>query len=413
MNLFEKAKSMFKNEAPSGGGMTLQDINDLFFNGTSAELGADISEITYFTCMKTLAESLGKMPVFLQDENKNRVTDHETTRILSIEPNNVQTPIQFFTKMEYNRNHFGNAYAYLQREFGKLKGVYPLDPRQVQIWINDTDEFSSRRYYYCYTDSRTGKNYWINPEDMLHVKSWITDRSGMAGKSVREILATNVTGSKASQKFLNDLYQKGLTANAVVKYVGDLNLAAQRKLLDNIETQAKDNGRRLITLPIGFDIQTLDLKLTDSQFFELKKYNALQIAAAFGIKPNNLNDYSKSSYANSSSQNLSFYIDTLLYNITLYEQEMNRKLLTEREQQKGLGYKFNVWTILRGDPSQQSDVLQKMVSSAIYSPNEARTKLDMPPCTGGDVHIINGSYVKLEDIGIAYAGKGGNTDAEN
>ena len=69
-----------------------------------------------------------------------------------------------------------------------------------------------------------------------------------------------------------------------------------------------------------------ELRLEFVEIYELKKYNSLQIAAAFGIKPNNLNDYSKSSYANSSAQNLSFYIDTLLYNITLYEQELNRKL---------------------------------------------------------------------------------------
>ena len=53
-----------------------------------------------------------------------------------------------------------------------------------------------------------------------------------------------------------------------------------------------------------------------------KKYGALSIAAAFGVKPDHLNDYSKSSYANSSMQSLSFYINTLLYNVSLYEQEL-------------------------------------------------------------------------------------------
>jgi HK97 family phage portal protein len=321
--------------------------------------------------------------------------------------------------MEFCRNHFGNAYAYVERLNGKITGIYPLDPRMVQIWVNNTDMFTKRKYTYYYTDERSGKAFWLDPEDVLHVKSWVTDRSGLAGKSVREILATNMAGSKASQAFLNDLYQKGLTANAVVKYVGDLSREQQRVMLKQIDKQARDEGRRLITLPVGYDIQTLDLKLTDSQFYELKKYNSLQVAAAFGIQPNQLNDYSKSSYANSAAQSLAFYVNTLLYNITLYEQEFNRKLLTTREQVQGLGFKFNVWTILRGDPTQQADVLQKMVASAIYSPNEARSKLDMPPTAGGDVHIVNGSYVKLEDVGLAYiarvsqSAEGGDDNAEN
>ena len=162
----------------------------------------------------------------------------------------------------------------------------------------------------------------------------------------------------------------------------------------------------MITLPIGFDIQTLDLKLSDSQFYELRKYSALQIAAAFGVKPDHLNDYSKSSYSNSVMQSLSFYINTLLYNITLYEQELNRKLLTRQEIEAGMGYKFNVSVMLRGDPSQQADILQKMVQSGIYSINDALHYLDRPSCENGDVHMINGSYVKLEDIGIAYQKRG-------
>lgn len=72
----------------------------------------------------------------------------------------------------------------------------------------------------------------------------------------------------------------------------------------------------------------LDIKLTDSQFFELKKYTALQIAAAFGVKPNQINDYSKSSYANSELQQLSFYVDTELFVIKQYEEEINYKMET-------------------------------------------------------------------------------------
>ena len=273
----------------------------------------------------------------------------------------------------------------------------------MQIWLNNTDDvLLSRKYYYYYTDTSTGKSYWINPDDMLHVTSWITEHNGLAGKSVREILATNMTGNKAAQEFLNDLYQKGLTANAVVKYVGELSKERQRVLLDNIEQQARENGRRLISLPVGTDIQTLDLKLTDSQFYELTKYNALKIAAAFGVEPNHLNDYSKSSYANSSAQSLSFYVNTLLYNVTLYEQELNRKLLTAKEQDAGMQFKFNVAVILRGDPTQQADVIQKLVQAGIYSPNDALSLLDRPPTNGGDVHMINGAYVRLEDIGKAY-----------
>ena len=108
------------------------------------------------------------------------------------------------------------------------------------------------------------------------------------------------------------------------------------------------------------DLVPLDLKLTDTQFFELKKYTALQIAGAFGVKPNHLNDYDKSSYSNSEMQNLSFYVDTLLYILSLYEEEFNLKLLTEKERLNGLHFEFNVSSILKGDLKTQAECITKL-----------------------------------------------------
>jgi len=409
MSLWDKIKARFaKNEA------VIPSWPAFFGGGDGGQYGADISEITYFTCLKTLSEALGKMPVHLVDAEKKR-QPHETTRIVETQVNNVQTPVQFFTQMEYARNHYGNAYAYIARDArGRVSGLYPLYPPAVQIWINNTEAITARPYYYYYVEPDSGGAYYLNPEDVIHVKAWITEPSGHAGKSVRQILAESLTGNKASQAFLNDLYQKGLTANAVVKYVGDLSREKQATLLERLETQARDNGRRMIALPVGFDLQTLDLKLSDSQFFELQKYGALRVAAAFGVKPNFLNDYSKSSYANSAAQNLSFYVDTLLYNVSGYEQEMNRKLLTQAEQAAGIGYKFNLWAILRSDPDKQAEIIRTLTTTGIYSVDEARYRLDMPPCTGGNVHMIPGNYIKLEDIG-AYidAKEGGAKDAQS
>ena len=94
------------------------------------------------------------------------------------------------------------------------------------------------------------------------------------------------------------------------------------------EGNAKNAGK-IIPVPLGMKLTPLDIKLSDSQFIELKKYSALQIAAAFGIKPNQINDYTKSSYSNSEMQQLSFLTDTMLFVLKQYEEEVNYKLLTD------------------------------------------------------------------------------------
>ena len=146
-------------------------------------------------------------------------------------------------------------------------------------------------------------------------------------------------------------------------------------------------------------LEPLNIKLTDSQFFELKKYSALQIAGAFGIKPNQINDYEKSSYANSEMQNISFYIDTELYILKQYEEEMNYKLLNTEEIRAQKYFKFNENVILRTDAKSQAEILTGYVQNGIYTPNEARAFMNRSSQAGGDNLICNGNYIKVADIG--------------
>lgn len=370
-------------------------------------VSSDLSEVTYFTCLKVLSESVGKLSLHLKDNDNNRILNHEALQKLKFSPNPFMTPTPMMTLLETWRNHHGNAYAYLSYDNrGHLVGIYPLHPQKVRIWIDNAKIFSGKEDLY-YEYNKDGKIYLFQKDEILHLKGGLS-KDGIVGMSVRETLATTLNGTKASQKYLNNLYDRGLTAKALLRYTGDLNKDLQKKMLEAIEEfiNTENNPTGILPLPPGMDIVPLDLKLTDSQFFELKKYSALQIAAAFGVKPNHLNDYDKSSYSNSEMQNLTFYIDTLLYILTLYEEEFNLKLLTESERLKGLHFEFNVASILKGDLKTQAECITKYLQSGVYTINEARKKAGLPAIDGGDVIVMNGSYVPLEKLGIAYE-KGG------
>ena len=84
--------------------------------------------------------------------------------------------------------------------------------------------------------------------------------------------------------------------------------------------------------------------------------------------------------------------------------------MKRQELLNGLNFKFNISVLLRADPQQQADIIQKLLASGVYSVNEARRLLDREPCEGGDVRYCNGSYVKLEDIGKAYERSGDNAN---
>lgn len=365
----------------------------------------NMSEITYYICLKILSESIGKLSIHLKDGEGIKVTNSDINYLLKVRPNPYMSPTDFKTLMEFNRNHYGNSYALIETKGNKRVALHPLDPRKVKIIVDD-GKLLKHDATYVYEYEENNRKYFFEDKEIIHLKGGLS-RNGIVGKSVAEELAGTIKGAVEAQKYLNDLYSRGLTANAILEYTGELNKEKKKELVRKITefVRDRDNGN-IVPIPLGMKLIPLDIKLTDAQFFELRKFTSLQIAAAFGLKPNHLNNYDKSSYSNSEMQNLTFLIDTLLYILKKYEEEFDYKLLFKDEVEKGLHTEFNVATILRGDLKSQAEALQKYVSTGIYTPNEARSYAGMPKFDGGDVLMVNGTYVPIDDIGKAYE-KGG------
>ena len=381
-----------------------------------------LAETTYFTCLKVLSETMGKMPLKLyqEDESGGRVRA-PTADILLYRPNSVMTPSTFWSTMEANCQHYGNAYAWIQRDYkgglekGEIKktAYWIMKSDCVTVYMDDVGVFGDRgRLYYQYSNPQNGETAIFRQEDVLHIKNWLS-WDGVMGISVRDILKSTIDGAGYSQKYLEKLYESGLTASSVLQYTGDLDEKLRSQLqqkYNDLLTGAKNAGK-VVALPLGMKLEPLTYTLADAQYMELKKYSALQIAAAFGVKPNQINDYEKSSYSNSESQQLSFLVDTMMYRLNQYEQEINYKCLTDKQRMDGLVYKFNEKVLLRANMETQMQSITAAVQNGIYTPNEGRHLLDLPSLEGGDVLIVNGNYVPLTNVGAAYnTGKEGKED---
>lgn len=417
MKLFSWFKSP-KNEADE----TTGEYADLNSNTLLEWLGikrkypkGKLSEATYFACLKILAESMGKLPLHMYQKTDKGIIPSDKDdlySLLKLRPNPYMTSSIFWSTVEMNRNHYGNAYVWKRYQGVNLKDLWIMPSDDVSVVYDDAGLFGKEdKLWYRYSDRRTGNLYVFPHDDVLHFKTSMTF-DGITGMPVAEILKYTVEGALESQGFMNNLYKTGLTGKAVLEYTGDLDQGAKDRLVKGFESFANgsQNAGKIIPVPLGMKLVPLDIKLTDSQFFELKKYSALQIAAAFGIKPNQINDYEKSSYASAEAQNLAFYVDTLLFIVKQYEEEVTYKVLSTQLIEKGYFWKFNVSVILRADIKSQMEALSKGVNNMIYSPDEARGFLGLPSMEGGDKLYANGNYIPITDVGKQYnnsVGKGG------
>ena len=383
--------------------------NLLKFLGIDNTLDNDaLSEATYFACMKVLCEAIGKLPLNLMQYNeRNGVTvarTHPLYRVLHDRPNPYMTATTFWSTVEYNRNHYGNAYVWIEGSGSKLN-LWILPSTDVQVWYDDARILADvPDVYYLYSGG--GKQYRFGSEEVLHFKTSNTF-DGIVGVSVRDQLKMTIEGSIKGQKLIDDMYSNGFTAKAVLQYTGNLNDSNVQTFVKGVENYAKgalkETGiENIIPIPFGASLTPLNVKLADNQFIEVKQFTSMQIASAFGIKPYQIGDYTKSSYASAEAQQLSFYVDTLLYNIKQYEEEITYKLLTDSEAKQGYHAKFNIGVLLRADFKTQVETLSTAVNSFLYTPNEARAKLDLESVEGGDRLLGNGASIPVQYTGLQY-----------
>ena len=387
------------------------ELNELYkFLGIDPDKAGDAaSEATYYACLKVLTEAIGKLPLKIQQYTENggiRIArEHPYYRMLNERPNRYMTASSFWGTCEQFRDDHGNSYAWIDTRDPKHPQLWHLDPSKVQVYYDNALKLSDvADIYYRY--STPSGTVTFSSEEVLHFRSHYTE-DGITGIGVRDQLSATLRGNIKAQEFINKTIESGMTAKSVLNYTGSLNDANVQALVKEVTRYAKgemkDKGiDQIVPMPVGFSLTPLNLKLADSQFLELRQYSALQIASAFGVKPYQVGDYTKSSYASAEAQQLSFLIDTLLFIVKQYEEELTYKLLTDDEVAQGYHIKFNVAVILRADQKTQIETLRSAVSGFLMTPNEARERMDLPAKEGGDQLIGNGSTIPITEVGAQW-----------
>lgn len=410
-NIMDKIINRFRGSTTKG--MTEEDFAEWL--GIGYRNKSELREVTYYTCMKILSETMGKLPIKVYEWKKKqgrvRADPDSTSKLLNGRPNPHMTPSIFFATVENNRNHFGNGYVWIQRKISRNGseniGLWIMQSDCVTPIYDNTGIFGGQgKIYYQYTDPLDGEMYVFPEMDVTHLKTSMT-LDGLTGIPVRDMLGYVVEGASQSQQYMSNLYKGGMTASMALQYAGEIDdsrIKLLQKKYDKYLSGPKNAGK-IVPVPAGMQLQPLNYKLTDAQFFELKKYSALQIAGAFGVKPNQINDYEKSSYANSEMQQLSFLVDTMLFPLKQYEEELTYKLYIGTEK----SCKFNEKAILRTDSKTQMEILAQGVQNGMRKVNEARELLDLPRDPDGDVLLMNGNFIPVKMAGEQY--KKGETSA--
>ena len=413
----KRVKVNFKNSAEINSissGSSAEDIAEFF--GWDDDLGGReaLNAATYYACMQIRCNAFAKLPIKIkQFQGRGSVTirDSVLNELMQTRPNRFMSAHDLKFATEFQRIEFGDSFWYMDYNgHGQLRGLYLLDSRRMQIYIDDVGMIGEKNaVYYLYADAKHGEMVF-SEEEICHFKNF--SKNGIVGTPLRKYIFDCIDSELYANKMLKEKYKSGLQNPIIVQYIGELNEAREKKIQKKFEKLggAKHAGM-VVPIPPDFKIDQLETKLVNNQFFELQGLNARNIANAFGVKSFQLNDMERATYSNIETQNRAFYTDTLLNVLTIYEQEWDWKLLSSSQRADGFYFKINVDAILRSDNKARAEQHQIEIASGTLTPAEARELEDRPYIPGTDILIYgNGASLPLDQLGKQYdsdAPKGG------
>jgi HK97 family phage portal protein len=219
---------------------------------------------------------------------------------------------------------------------------------------------------------------------------------GINTKATRNILSESLDTNIKSQNYLNRLFQNGLTNKVIVQLTSDIKEEGELGRVQDKFGRIYSNNNRIFTVPAGYNVSNLDLKLSDAQFAELRQMSKKDIAGAMGVPLSKLGELVENAKSDE-QDNLSFLVDTLQVLFTQIEQEGDWKLLTAADRAKGYKIRANTNVMLRLDAKTQAEVITTYAKYGVYSLNKAKEIIGVEKLDK-DVTTFPSGQVTLEQL---------------
>lgn len=374
-------------------------------------------------CIEVLSDSIGKLPIYVMDRKTRERVDHPLNDLLSVRPNEAQTPTVARKMVEGNRNCGGNGYALIVRSPYSMKPdqYIPVPHELVTPWLD-----TSGCLWYTVIHPFTGTPMTVHRMDMIHTMAY--SYNGWKGVSVLQRASEVIGAGRAAQQYNLNYYANGGQPGGVLRTDADMSGYVDVHLADGTVEQVskKDlmrnewekrhsgpsNAHRVAILDYGLKYEPISVSNRDAQFVEQSELSVQDIARFFGVPLYKL-QAGKQSYSSNEQNAIEYVVSTLHPIVNQYEEEYTWKLLPPSEA-KTLKVRVNMMAELRGDFSSRATWYKAMREIGGYSVNDIMALEDLPDVEGGDERYASLNYVPLAIWRyLSEKRNGGNNNAGN
>lgn len=352
-----------------------------------------------FRCQSMIARDIAKLRVKLVRKAGGiwaEVEGNDPRGVVLRKPNRFQTRNQFMECWFLSKIARGNTYVLKVRDARNVvTSLVVLDPMRVQVLVSDGGEV----FYRLAQDNLAGiaSDLTIPASEIIHDR-WNCLFHPLVGISPLWANALSATQAQKISENAANFFANQSRPGGILMAPGKISDDTAARLKTTFEAgYSGENAGRIAVVGDGLKFEALTITADDSQLVEQLKWTAETIAATYGVPLYKLGLGTMPSANNLQALNVEYYSQALQGLIEDAETCLDEGLGFDGTT---VGTEFDVDGLLRMDSQTQMEVLKTGVGAAIYTPNEARARMDMGPKTGGD-----SPYLQQQNYSLAALAK--------
>ena len=361
-------------------------FNDGAENASGVAVTKD-SALTYaavWAATRVISETLATLPCILYkrspDGSRERMTSDPRFRLVHDQPHPMMSAMSYFESQTAQLVLTGNTYS-------RIRFDGQMQPRQLEPRLPETVELKIEGDQVTYSVEGNGTSESLPASEMLHVPGLGGD--GLSGWSVITMAQQSIGTGMAGENYAAGIMGTGATPHGVIDHPGRLDKPAREQFRREWNESHKGSGKagNIAILHGGIKYQPVSMSNQDAQFLESREYSVREVARWFRLPPHMLADLADSSVrANIEQQAIEFVVYSLMPWLTRWQQELNRKLLTETEREP-MFFEFLTNALLKGDAKSRFESYATGRQWGWLSINDIRKLENLDPVDGGDDYL--------------------------
>lgn len=360
-----------------------------------------LSNWAVWACATLIASDIGKCSIRLMEKSKDiweEISSAAFTPVL-LKPNGYQTRQQFMESWTLSKLLFGNAYILLKRDNRKVVvEMHVLDPCRVTPLIAEDGTV----LYQLMQDDLPRLN---DPTFAVPASEIIHDRFNclfhpLVGLS--PIFSSGLAATQGQKIGINaaKFFENMSRPSGILTAPGAISNETATRLKESWDANySGDKIGKVAVLGDGLKYEQMSVTASDAQMVEMAKFSAEMICATFHVPAFKIGAGTIPAGQKVADLNEIYYADCLHGLMDAIQTLLAQGLGLDPVQRS---VKFDLHDLLKMDMASLMSVLKTGIDAAIYSPNEARQKLNLPAVAGGEAPLSqqqNWSLAQLADRG--------------